>query len=446
MPKRILNIHLYRESDQLILRLVDMYPSELPVKKTDGMTYVYHVNHDMDDIGDSLEWNWSQLNHFAPELNFFDEDLLGFAPQYSHLVYSVDENFSPLDAFSDVASKRFTYRLVRVTLPQTNQQTLLKILVGLDAFIRDYQIAIGNRYDVFINFHTSVPETVKTLEDVKKIYTQQSHHTDDQPQFSRFVVKWLISELSDQTIIDTLNNLLASDQPSLTQVLRKKLYGESPNDCFVRQNCGFYKDDKAMAALLDRNIICASAIDTLRKQLRTQSITKNKRNESMTIEYWYERFAWVRRNLWEDMIYSVIGEIAKDGGMYTKEYTELRLLSEATIKTNNHGEMILHYDDSPTYKKCYAKGQQYYNELENELRKAVDLMGLHFLPDQDFHTGKVTFDRQSTEYLQNCGFHITKEYCESLVHTPHFYRLFNGVETQSETAKPSLQYASNNKP
>lgn len=435
MPKRLLNIHLYREAGQLTLRFVDMYPRELSVTNANGMTYIDHTEREMDDIGEALEWYWSQLNHFSIMLNFFDDQLLGFEPKYYYLTYNVDENLSPLSAMSEDAGKRFCYRQVSVTLPQTNAFSFLSLLIGLDEFIRDYQNVTSGRYDLSIDFNIAVPEVAKTLEDIKKIYTQHQPHNNALPQLSRFVANWLVSELSDQKAIDTIKEVLASDQPSLTQVIRKKLYSDSSTDYFVTRNCSFYHYDKALAALLDRNIASASAIDTLRKQLRAWSVTTKKSKEMISLEHWYNRFAWIRQELWKDMIYSVIGEIANDGGVYTRRYTELGLLSEAKLEANAKGEMVLHFGDSPDYKKYYAKDRTYHNELENDLRKLGDLIGLHFLPNQDFHAGSVIFDQPSSAYLKSRGFHITEQFCKSLVHAPHFHRMFNQVDVQTENVR-----------
>lgn len=144
------------------------------------------------------------------------------------------------------------------------------------------------------------------------------------------------------------------------------------------------------------------------------------------IAHWFERFTDVRDLFWQTHVNKLYGYRANDGGYYTSNYTEILLMKEADMHLNQHGfmELDLFKEEGSTYNQFYAKGKENYDLLENELRKAFDLLGLNFQDGIDFHNDSIVFDRASTKSLMNRGMHYTEDYCKKLMQASHRQRLF----------------------
>lgn len=153
------------------------------------------------------------------------------------------------------------------------------------------------------------------------------------------------------------------------------------------------------------------------------------------VSLWFENFLTIRHKLWVQMVKTLYSKAAPDGGNYTNNYTEIRLLKEATISFDG-GKFALQFSHTNDYKNGYAPGKKWQHVLREELYTACNLLRLKLSPNQDVHKGFVYFTPETDLYLRNCGFHISERYCKSLMRASHYFRLFKLGDEESNPFKP----------
>lgn len=166
------------------------------------------------------------------------------------------------------------------------------------------------------------------------------------------------------------------------------------------------------------------------------------------IARWFGEFDYVRELFWNAFVNKLYGHRAYDGGFYTSSYTEIELMKECDMHLNKQGfmELDIFKDKGSVYDQHYAKGRENYSSLEQELRQAFGLIGLHFQPNIDFHNEPIVFDRASTKLLMNRGMHYTEDYCKKLMQASHRQRLFapnttgNNALIQSDLLPNEMKY------
>jgi hypothetical protein len=279
-------------------------------------------------------------------------------------------------------------------------------------------------------------------------------HPIPKQRLSVYLATWLIETVKHnplryaeyaQAVLE-LPLLLATNHPSLSNIIRQKLYPDTDLNQHIADMC---KDNKMMALLFDTNLHHAVKTEQLISYLRqmikdadsTLTEASDPANKLQKQQRWSALTAWFKelekrqKEIWDTMIKSLFRHEADDGNYYSDEYGEIGLMREAKFHLNHEGLMEFDVQHTYHYKRDYAPNKENHGIFDIELKKACRLLNLEFLPMPDFHK-KIIFTKDSTTYLMNRGFHYSEKYCKALMVTSNRAALLAQMPNEFRNIKP----------
>ena len=533
MQRRMLNIYLYEEENHLKLRIIEIHALEALY----GMT----------------------LEEEKKELKKQKKECLIFNCMHNSLaIYNGIEDFNDLEDVELVklvqvcyfnnpytfdiikeAYTRYAYSEVTWTLSYDDEKIFLQQLGALDGAIHAFKLHTSDvGLECNILYHEKRPDFSNKISIIQNSrLASRANDAAPTQSFSRHVAGWVSAELNkdpvskenNKTIIETLTQLLATENYTLNRVIREKLYPDMKIDELLKSICA---DDTLASDLLNPSIPFSQACNNLHKYisarfkfhpfeqegmwedaidsaydflapyndddddkpvfselqlLREGILSFSKENNTYTHQFlnteaykthyaegkpkydslgvdlcviskvmkltllpdqhfhkgafcftanppiyiWFNKFQEMKEEFWQAKVTTIYGRPAPDKGTYTSDYTEVTLLLASTIHFTKEGKFTLSFLNTNSYTQYYAKGTPNYDVLEIELRAACQLIGLRFLPGQDFHSGSVFFTPASDLYLKDCGFHITENYCKAHLNASNLFRLFKAPNDEN---------------
>lgn len=294
-------------------------------------------------------------------------------------------------------------------------------------------------------------------------YCHQSFHVNKpnpnvlpEKPLSRRIAEFLQVEATKAA--KAFEELLKVNDPSLSYPIRTMLYPDTgPKEFIEKMNVS----DPLYIEMLNPDVSYVSMTAKLISKLRTmlkdmvvppkgEVLTEDQIASNQTIKQavdnYINEFAKLCKSFWEMKIETLFAIDAPDGGKYAENYTEISLLKEAEFKINEAGLMQLVYkrseseaelaeEDKTAYERHYAEGQENHDILEEELRAACERLGLHFLPNIDFHKGAI-FDQASSVRLFNLRMHYSVDYLKSMMREMHHAHVFNAEVEGNNVAFP----------
>lgn len=233
----------------------------------------------------------------------------------------------------------------------------------------------------------------------------------------------------------TFAELLASKEDALMPAIRAKYFPVAPLPGITTQ---FLIKNPIMQDVFDPATDASTkeklVVDYLQRQLSKRNAPPSSspawtlfgfaEPTEMDAEKFIDNIAVLQQMLWYQTVESLIGKTGYNGGAIISGKTNPEfsfLFNDTTLFLNDDDLMEL--TSSPlnfmgitqTYdsKKNALVNR---DDFEHELRHAAKLLGLEFVPEQDFYnTRKFVFDRASTRKLMDWGFHLTRRYCVNLL-------------------------------
>lgn len=429
-----------------------------------------------------------QLQDLTYQQLKLESNLIGSYGRFNRIHYTIAHQ-ELLDLYSggthhkEVTAKTYPFSSywiqdVSFVLP-SDTDDLLAFIGCLDSAMHSDDIhAPRHGYQTFNHFFDTKPESDN--HDSIITSTFKGDTLEHAQELSIFAAECIIAkyEADSETLsayaeaMDELKEMLETKPESLTKVIRDKFFPDPTVEQFLAKHC---ENKPVMSAMLNPAVSHTQAaqdvINSLRSKLakkpdskltlkedetgilnvdadiapiqRTPASNlapddKNKHKSSHPIHNeiagWFEAFAELRTKLWGQYVETLYGHPADDGGYYSSNYTEVTLMKECNMHLSPTGFMQLdiNKENGSAYNRHYAAGEANHDILEREMRMAFDLLGLNFLPQLDFHNGRILFDAESSKELMNHGMHFSEEYFKKLMQTTHHHRLFK-PNTQGNT-------------
>lgn len=313
----------------------------------------------------------------------------------------------------------------------SNDPKSLLILIGsLDGLLsRLEQIALTGGYQFKFNFCDGVPQSDNhglMIADAIKMANARK-----QPQsksLARFISERIIDEVKKDPqalrhyplAAEVLSKVMEKAKtPSLANIIYKILnplpiIAEFIPTVLISAPCDL------VLKLLNPSVPHVSASDYLIDWVRAQLKLENG---DKIINAQINLVVSVRKVYWQRMLNSLFGLPAPDGGHYNRTYTELMLLSEASMAVNRDGLMVLDVKETDAYKQYYRDGACNHADLEKELRAVFIHLGFELQKKLDFHQ-EIVFTPKSSQALMDMGMHYSDRYIKSLTRISYNNLLF----------------------
>lgn len=135
-----------------------------------------------------------------------------------------------------------------------------------------------------------------------------------------------------------------------------------------------------------------------------------------------------------------IGQNANDEGKYNMGYTEWDLLKSATFIRRSDGRISIQLENNAGYNANYALGKPNHAKMQAEFEHLLNIMGLKFSEDTDFHK-ELIFTQESSRKLIKNRLHHNCSYLKTLLSTKNTAALFNQAKkysTDGDEKNPKL--------
>jgi len=149
------------------------------------------------------------------------------------------------------------------------------------------------------------------------------------------------------------------------------------------------------------------------------------------LDLWFNYFETCRKSIWIKIVESLYGQLTWDGEFilpYCYDIGELISLTDGYLQLNSQNLMELDVSKMDSYKYRYAVDCKRHDAFEKDIRHAFGLLGLHFLPNQNFHE-RIIFTPESTRILMDYGMHYSRDYCAQLIQAKEHHRFFQRLES-----------------
>jgi hypothetical protein len=233
-----------------------------------------------------------------------------------------------------------------------------------------------------------------------------------------------------QNLATICKELLTQESPSLARAIRELIYPAPSMEELLSKYC---PDDKLKADVLNPAIPHEQATRQLMLSLKQRLQTMNRSAEpdkdnapaalSAVMHHWFDSMVITRNLLWKELLNTIFCLPAPDDGGYSPAYTEIELLCQSTMHLNEDGLMVLDIHDTDMYKEYYALHKIHHDKLQHELHRVFHLLGFGLLDNLDFHR-QVICNRDTTIELMNRGMHFSEDYFKALMRTSHRLRMF----------------------
>jgi len=208
-------------------------------------------------------------------------------------------------------------------------------------------------------------------------------HVDDSGQFTHedLYAGTFVKEVheSERSMLDYMNTHLTINEPI--------------NDWLLLKLCRFNSRFLYLKAihLLKHDL----PIQTKSAILNEVITTLNKINDPSMLQRFFDKLTEYAK---EELIKSLIGKKAHDGGLYNWRYTEIRVLESALFKQLDNGKISFDLNTNNAYHHYYKKLKTF--DLKEELLYLFNFLNLELSPETDFD-GLVIFTKESSQQLLN---------------------------------------------
>ena len=266
----------------------------------------------------------------------------------------------------------------------------------------------------------------------------QQRAASAQIKLTRYIVQRLVTLAEQhaqvlgnyQNLATICKELLTEESPSLARAIRELIYPDPSMEELLSKYCA---DDKLKADVLNPAIPHEQATRQLMLSLKQRLQIMNRSAEpendhspaalSTAVDKWFKTMVITRNLLWKELLNTIFCMPAPDDGGYSPAYTEIELLCQSSMHLNEDGLMVLDIHDTDMYKEYYALHKIHHDKLQHELRRVFQLLGFGLLDDLDFHQ-QVICNRETTIELMNRAMHFSEDYFKALMRTSHKLRLF----------------------
>lgn len=411
-PKDItLSVCCFLDKGKLNLRII-----QVTKNSTNLLPHPLHVAlfSPVKNFVDYYHASLARFHKLPIESHGFEELFTSLREHYRHELFQDSRN--PF-----ITNRYIEYHDFVLKLP-SDETLLLKALSVLDNALYELQYHSSAHHHRIHVYYCDHLQGRLSNDDILKLATPSEHSSYEAPKktLSCYVAEWMIHKIDKkadelqtyQTVKKILTDLLQTNPTSLTQSITHLLYPNPDLDAFIKESCD---NDPLMVEALNPNIghirATAKIIDVIKPLIRHPH-TRHAVNE------WLINLENCKQKVWQHIVKTLIGNPASANGHYESHYAEIQLLCSSRITRNENGLMELHFHETEIYRNRYAPHKPGHDVFQIELEHACRTLGLHFVTGQDLRISAV-FDKSTSNYLMDLGFHYNKEYFQRLIKLSH---------------------------